>query len=141
MFLPATAMRVTVTPSSSSVGVTVVTSLGIATEHNETEDVDAKASDANVKQKIDVVDLFRADESSDSIREDREAEGDQKDGVDEGAEYLRTNPTVRIIRRIPVGYLNQNTTETFYIIHKLNDALLDFYLKKTSKIPTLFLNY
>lgn len=129
MFLPATAMRVTVIPSSS-VGVTVVTSLGIATEHNETEDVDAKASDANVKQKIDVVDLFRADESSDSIREDREAEGDQKDGVDEGAEYLRTNPTVRIIRRIPVGYLNQNTTETFYITQKLNDEHRSFYMKK-----------
>lgn len=44
-----------------------MTSLHVATEHDETEDVDAKSSDTDVEQEIDLLDLFRCDQPSDSV--------------------------------------------------------------------------
>lgn len=92
----------TVTSSTSSVGVAVMTSLSVAAEHDETENVNTESGDSDVEQEVDVRDLFRCDESRDPIGQDGEAEGDEEDRVNEGSQHLGPHPPIGIFLRIPI---------------------------------------
>ena len=110
MVMPAVRMAVRST-------ATVTMAMAVAMEEKQPDEVDDEAGDADVEQWVDVLDLVVAiGEALERLDEDREAERDEKDGVDERAEYLGSCPSVRVFLRVKLRYLaetNMTKTEKF----------------------------
>ena len=64
----------------------------MTSEHDESYQVGGQAAGADDEHELGVRDVGRVEESSDGLKEDRNAESDKEDGVEEGTKDLGTEP-------------------------------------------------
>lgn len=83
-----------------AVAVAVADAVTVSVEQNEADDVDDEAGNADVQHPVCVLDLVHVSQALNRFHEDREAERDEEDGIDEGAEHLGTRPAVRVLVRV-----------------------------------------
>ena len=94
--------------------VRVTVRMTVSGEQQQTDHVDDEAGDADVDQRVDVLDLVRVRQSLDRLDEDGEAERDQEDGVDESPEHLGASPAERVLTRRLLRHLLRHTDDDIF---------------------------
>lgn len=66
--------------------------VAMTTENEEADEVGQEAGRANDEHKLGVVDLGRLNESGQGFEDDRDAEGDEENGIEEGTQDFGAHP-------------------------------------------------
>lgn len=72
--------------------VVVRVAMAMAAENEETNKVGEQSCGTNNEDELGVLNLGRVDESSEGFKDDGDAKGDEKDGIEECSENLGANP-------------------------------------------------
>lgn len=71
----------------------------MATEDEEADEVREETGTADGENEDGVADLWRLDETGESLENDRDAEGDEEDGVEKGTKDLGSHPLLLVSKR------------------------------------------
>jgi len=94
-----------------AVTVAATVSVTVSVEQNQAENVDDKAGDADVQHPVRMLDLVHVSQSLDRLDKDREAQRNEEHRVDESAENFGARPPVRVLVRVQLRYLRNETIQ------------------------------
>lgn len=107
--------------------------VSMTTEDKEADQVGEEAGAANSKDKLGVADLRGLDKTSQRLKDNRDAQGDQEDGIEEGSKDFSSHPLTIKLANMVCWYTDR--CGDMERTPKVNSSVVSFWAATTAHKP------